>query len=427
MRMRKSIERGLTRMGADRVENPRPSALIRVLNRWLDWLSIGLASLFALDRLWKMATIAHFFRRAPPPPPATGWPTVTILSPITSGASNLPQVLACRGGLYYAGAVQQLLVCDATDVTTQQVCAAWLATQPAADHQLLLVSSARPIATKIEKLNAALPHAIGEVLCFVDDDVALRPTTLTTLLPYLYIQGTGAVFGLACYTAWHNLPTSLMSAFVNSNALLSYIPLCYLTAPFTITGHCFALRRTVFDAAGGFSDMANRLDDDHELARRVRALGYRVVQTPLIYDVENHFASFAAYAIQMKRWFVFPQQMMMPTMSRRELAVMALGSLNQLLLPLLALLALLTRRRRALAAFGSSALLFTLVNVLCERIYLGQPTPRRWWSLALISALITPLQIAAAMLGPSEVIWRGQRLRVHKGGGFEDVAGKGTL
>ena len=420
--MHKSIERGLTRMDADTAENPRPSALIRVLNHWLDWLAIGLAALFALDRLWKLATVIHFFRRPAPPPPATGWPTVTILSPITRGASNLPQVLACRGSLDYAGAVQQLLICDATDQETQQVCTAWLAMQPGTNHQLIIAPSTRLIATKIEKLNAALPHARGEVLCFVDDDVALRPASLTTFIPYLYTRGTGAVFGLACYTAWHNLPTSLMSAFVNSNALLSYIPLCYLTAPFTITGHCFALRRTVFDAAGGFTDMANRLDDDHELARRVRALGYRIVQTRLIYDVENHFASFAAYAIQMKRWFVFPQQMMIPTMSRRELAVMAFGSLNQVLLPLLALLALLTRRRRALAAFGSSALLFTLVNGLCERRYLAHRTPRRWWPLALISALIAPLQIVAATIGRSEVTWRGQRLRVHKGGGFEEVA-----
>ena len=417
--MGKSIGRGLTRMDADTAENPRPSALIRVLNHWLDWLAIGLACLFALDRLWKVAAVVHFFRRPAPPPPATGWPTVTILSPITRGASNLPQVLACRGGLRYGGVVQQLLICDATDHQSQATCAAWLATLPAANHQLITVPSTRLIATKIEKLNAALPHARGEVLCFVDDDVALRPASLTTLLPALYTKGTGAVFGLACYTAWHNLPTSLMSAFVNSNALLSYIPLCYLTEPFTITGHCFALRRTVFDAAGGFTDMTNRLDDDHELARRVRALGYHVVQTRLIYDVENHFASFTAYATQMKRWFVFPQQMMIPTMSRSELGVMAFGSLNQLLLPLLALLALLTRRRRVLAAFGSSALLFTLVNAFCERRYLAHCTPPRWLPLALISALIVPLQIVAAMIGRSEVIWRGQRLRVHKGGGFD--------
>ena len=98
-----------------------------------------------------------------------------------------------------------------------------------------------------------------------------------------------------------------------------------------------------------------------------------------------------------------------------------MGSLNQVLLPLLALLALLTRRRRVLGAFGSSALLFTLVNTFCEHRYLGQPTPLRWWPLPLVSALIAPLQIVAAMLGRSEVTWRGQRLRVHKGGTFDDV------
>lgn len=393
-----------------------------VLHHWLDRLAIGLALLFALDRLWKLAAVVHFFRQPAPAPPATGWPSVTILSPVTQGVSNLPQALACRGRLRYPGPIQQLLICDAADTATQAVCNAWLATQPPAGHQVILVAAARPIATKTEKLIAALPHATGEVLCFVDDDVALRPHSLTTLIPYLYTKDTGAVFGLACYTAWHNLPTSLMSAFVNSNALLSYIPLCYLTEPFTITGHCFALRRTLFAAAGGFTDMAQRLDDDHELARRVRRLGYRIVQTPLLYDVENHFATLAAYATQMKRWFVFPQQMMMPTMSRRERAVMALGSLNQLLLPLLAVLALLTGRRRVLGAFGSSALLFMLVNGLCEHRYLGQPTPRRWWPLPLVSALIAPLQIIGAVLGRSEVTWRGQRLRVHQGGGFDDVS-----
>lgn len=387
----------------------------------LDRLAIGLALLFAVDRLWKLTAVVHFFRQPTPPPPATGWPSVTILSPITQGVSNLTQALACRGRLSYPGPIQHLLICDRADTAIQAICTAWLATQPSANHQLIQVAAAQPVATKLEKLMAALPHATGEVLCFVDDDVALRPQSLTTLIPYLYTKATGAVFGVACYTAWHNLPTSLMSAFVNSNALLSYIPLCYLTAPFTITGHCFALRRSVFAAAGGFTDMARRLDDDHELARRVRRLGYHVRQTPLIYDVENRFATLAAYATQMKRWFVFPQQMMMPTLRGWEQGVMVVGSLNQVLLPLLALLALLTRRRRVLGTLGSSALLFTLVNAFCEQRYLEHPTPRRWWPLPLLSALLAPLQILGAVLGRSEVIWRGQRLRVHKDGTFDVI------
>ena len=54
------------------------------------------------------------------------------------------------------------------------------------------------------------------------------------------------------------MPGSAISSFVNANALLSYIPLTYLTEPFTITGHCYALRRAIFDAVGGLEDMAGR-------------------------------------------------------------------------------------------------------------------------------------------------------------------------
>jgi ceramide glucosyltransferase len=49
------------------------------------------------------------------------------------------------------------------------------------------------------------------------------------LIPFLYQPQVGAVFGLACYTNWRALWSSLMSGFVNANALLSYIPISYLT------------------------------------------------------------------------------------------------------------------------------------------------------------------------------------------------------
>jgi ceramide glucosyltransferase len=391
----------------------------RSLTQWGEWSATLLFVLFLFDRLLKLLAVRHFFQQPAPPKPAS-WPSVTILSPITRGASNLPHALACRGRLLYPGSIQHLLICDERDETMQQVCTAWQNAQPPVASQLIRVpTGARPIATKIEKLNAALPHATGEVLLFVDDDVALRPTTLTTLIPYLDTERAGAVFGLACYTAWHNLPSSLMSAFVNGNALLSYIPLTYLTEPFTITGHCFALRRTVFDAAGGFTNMTDRIDDDHELARRLRRLGLRAIQSPLIYDVENRFATLADYAKQMRRWFVFPQQAMMPHLSRREQVVMSAGSLATVAPPLLTLLALLTRRQRIWQLLGSALLLLNGGQWWCETRYLGRRTPRRWWPLHTISALIAPLHIVLALVGRSEVTWRGQRLRLRRGGAVE--------
>jgi ceramide glucosyltransferase len=135
---------------------------------------------------------------------------------------------------------------------------------------VLVAGRTGAVASKVEKLQAGLASARGAVLCFVDDDVELRPDALSICARHLARPGVGAVFGLACYTSWSTLWSSLMSAFVNANALLSYVPLTYLTDPFSITGHCFALRAEVLHAAGGFAGLERHIDDDHALARRVR-------------------------------------------------------------------------------------------------------------------------------------------------------------
>ena len=106
----------------------------RVLDRW----AIGLALFLVVDRLIKFAAVVHFFRQAPPPTPsppftqpsptalpASEWPSVTMLSPITCGVADLTYVLRCRGQLAYAGSVQHLLICDAADQASLAICHAW--------------------------------------------------------------------------------------------------------------------------------------------------------------------------------------------------------------------------------------------------------------------------------------------------------------
>jgi ceramide glucosyltransferase len=207
-----------------------------------------------------------------------------------------------------------------------------------------------------------------------------------------------------------------MSGFVNANALLSYIPLCYLTEPYTITGHCFALRRATFNAIGGLGGMAGRLDDDHELARRVRQAGLRNEQTPLVYDVDNPLDTWQAYNGQLKRWFVFPRQMMLPQLTPREQAISFLGSAGNLLPGLLAALALTKRSRPAWAALVASLALFAASYAWCEACYLGRRTPWRRWPLLLVVALVTPWHVLSALFSDDVVEWRGQRLRVQRGG-----------
>ncbi len=383
-------------------------------------ISTALALLYTADRLLKLAAVVDFFARRPPPPPPS-WPSVTLIQPITRGAHDLANVLACRAALRYAGPVQHLLVCDQGDAATQARCTAWQIAHPALDVTILLVDSSGGVATKVAKMQCALPHATGDVLCFVDDDVALRPAALTQLVTSLQPATVGAVFGLACYTNWRNGPSSLMSGFVNANALLSYIPLTYLTEPYTITGHLFALRRRDFAAVGGLDGLHEtaRIDDDHELARRVRQAGLHCVQTPVVYDVHNDFATYLDYANQMQRWFVIPKQTMVPQLARREQLVSLAGSLGALLLPLLALIALVSRTRRTLVNLAGCTALFAAAYALCERRWLRRSTPLRRWPWVIAAAFLAPLQALAALGAGDTFTWRGVRYRLHRDGRLE--------
>ncbi|NTU79025.1 MAG: glycosyltransferase [Chloroflexales bacterium] len=387
-------------------------------------LAWALALLYGLDRLLKLLAVFTFFRRRPPLAPET-WPAVTLICPITRSPNDLRRALAARAQIDYPGPQRCLLICDAADAGAQALCRELMAAHPAWPAELLVVEAdAGAVASKVAKQCAALPRSDGDVLCFVDDDVVLRPDALRVLVPYALGPGVGAAFGLACYTAWGTLAESLMSGFVNTSALLSYVPLTFLVEPFTITGHCFAMARERFDAVGGLGGMAGRLDDDHELARRVRRHGLRNVQTPLIYDVENRLGALADYHNQMRRWMLIPRQTMLPWLDSRERGALMLSSTGALLPPLLALLALAGRRPAALAALSLSVGSFAGAYVLIERGYLQRPMPARRWPLLPLLACATPIHVALAALGDETVRWRGQRLRIERGGRFT-VVGQG--
>jgi ceramide glucosyltransferase len=383
-------------------------------------LSHRLLALFVLDRLLKMAAVINFFGKPRPPVPER-WPSVTLLQPVTRGADSLRAALEARSGLDYPAYIQHLLVCDASDAESQAACSRWIAHWPQLDARIIAVQSSGGIALKTVKLHAGLPCAEGEVVCCVDDDVILRPDALRTMLPYLYQPDAGAVFGLACYTGWSNLPSSLMSAFVNSNALLTYIPATYLTRPFTITGHLFAARRDILERLGGFEGLERSIADDHDLARRLRAAGLQAIQTPTIYDVENHLPTLRAYFAQMKRWFVFPRQSLMPSMTRGERLVALAGSAGNFIPAILAVIAAVSRREGTVRTLAISQAIVAAVYACCELFYLKRSTPlsRRW--LVNLVGLVSPLQIVAALLSGDEIEWRGRKLRIKQGGLSEEV------
>jgi ceramide glucosyltransferase len=379
-------------------------------------LAIALAALYILDRTWKMATIVHFFRQPSPPAPGI-WPTLSLIQPVTASSNDLRAVLTRRAKDLYPGKLEQIIVFDAEDVASQNLCHEIMDQFPAWQPRIVQVQEPG-VAMKAVKQLAGLEQATGEVVCFVDDDILLRPETLPILVCHLQ-KGVGAAFGLACYTNWQTIWGGLMSSFVNSNVLLNYIPITYLTDPYTITGHIYALRRANFDAVGGLTGMAQRLDDDHELARRVIRGGLLNCQTPAIYDVDNQLSTLTAFLAQMKRWFVFPRETMLPGTSPRQKIITMATTLHNLLPGLMLLVALFQPAARTVLAV--CLLIFYAIYSWGTYVYLKSRTPLWAWPLLLLVVLILPFLILLLLFSDSTIQWRGQKIHVKRGGEYEII------
>ncbi|WP_110515017.1 glycosyltransferase [Herpetosiphon llansteffanensis] len=369
-----------------------------------------LALWYLLDRCWRWLVLRRFFAKPKPAAPDV-WPSIDLIQPLTRGVFDLATTLEQRLNLRYSGQLNHYWVVDRADQETFAVCSALQRKNP--NHAITIVQIEPDwgrFASKLGKMRAALAQAQAAVVWFVDDDITLPPDGLSQAIPYLLQPQVGAIFGLACYTNWQNLPSALMSNFVNANALPSYVGVAALTEPYTITGHQFALQRSVFEHIGGFEAMDGRIDDDHELARRVQAHGLRNLQTPLIYTVDNYFATLKAYGLQMERWFTIPRVLMLPELTRRDRLVTGLTSAAQPIPPLLALASLPSPKLRPWLVACLAAQLS--LHVWQMRRYCQQATPWWAWPLSIVGSLLDPLLMLWGLLGDDTIVWRGERIRL---------------
>src|SRR5690349_6509502 len=95
----------------------------------LDRAATALAGLYVLDRAAKLAAVVDFFRRPVPPAPAA-WPSLTLVQPVTAGATDLAHNLRSRLRTGYHGALNHVVVCDAEDADSLAVCRAVFADAP---------------------------------------------------------------------------------------------------------------------------------------------------------------------------------------------------------------------------------------------------------------------------------------------------------
>ncbi|BBM82077.1 glycosyltransferase [Candidatus Uabimicrobium amorphum] len=377
--------------------------------------------LFVIERLGKCVLVLHFFAKKPPESPQQ-WPTLSVIQPITRGVCHLQGNLISRLSQDYAQDVQHIFLCDAHDGTNKQIAYDLAAQYRDCD---VVVVEVQPdngeIASKVKKMQLGHQLAVGEVLVFIDDDIELRPAAFTQMVPYLYQKNIGAVFGLAWAANWNSRWSAMMNLFVNGFALMTYIPLCYCTRPYSITGHIFALKKSVYEQSGALDNFSGRIGDDHEIAKNVRALGLELQQSPVMYNVWNEFFSWRAYQAQIKRWVVIPRQVLFPNISHYDKCVSTLLSLATTIPVILLIIGIVFANTLAIVYCGIALALSEIIYIVHCYLYTKRTTPFASLVLLLFVNLFTPVHLLISYVTDNTALWRGELVKIDKGGKYERV------
>jgi ceramide glucosyltransferase len=370
----------------------------------------GVAGYLLLSAV-RVALAAASLRRPEPAaaPAEVADEPVTVLQAIRSGDPLLGALL--RENLVNNPGARFRWLVDEDDPDGRRITAELLATVPPGADAMVARMPPLPagVNPKVFKLARALP-ACGELVAVLDDDTVLPPGALERARREL--SRGDLVTGIPLYRPGRGPYSRLVAAFVNGNALVTYLPVLWFTSPVTINGMFYLTRRSALESAGGFTAIQHRVCDDYELAKLYRRAGRRIVQSTIIHPLQTTVPDLTAYLRLTRRWMIFASQLF-----REELPAAAAALV---LLPGMAPLALLL----AAAASGQPPLLAVVVLALLAKATAMAVLRRRAAGTAdgpsaalleVLADLLLPLNAASALVRPGVVRWRDRVIRIDGG------------
>lgn len=384
-------------------------------------LLLAFGTLLLSERLWKWWMVERFFRRVPPITHPVA--CVSIIQPILSGDPTLAMCLEQNLRAVSSYRREFLWLVDTDDLVGQQICHDLITRNAACSVRLIVLPPPGERENpKMIKLIAGAAQAKGDVLCVLDDDTVLPDGGLERCLPWLDQPGVGLAFGLPYYTSFATFWSRLVAFFVNSNSLLTYVPYTAFSAPLTINGMFYAMRRDTFDSIGGFVGLEHTLADDFAVAQRVREHGLHLKQTALCHAISTSVAGPRRYLNLIQRWFIFPRESLLRHLGWRQQVLLYSIVLLPVFFPWLALLAALLWPSPltvgiVLLYVGISYVTFVRFN----QTYFASAAPLGHSWLVPVIQLTFPIQLLIALVAPQRITWRGHQMQVERGGGFRFV------
>ena len=160
----------------------------------------------------------------------------------------------------------------------------------------LVVKPSEPVVNgKVQNLVNALAHARHDILIISDSDVRLAPDYLRTIVAPLADPDVGYVCTLYRSVAADRWFEKFELLSLNADFVPSIIFSAVTGAATFCLGASVAFRNSDLKAIGGMADLGDYLVEDHEMGRRLLALGKRMVLSPHIVEVLADYGSFSVW------------------------------------------------------------------------------------------------------------------------------------
>lgn len=282
---------------------------------------------------------------------------------------------------------------------------------PSIRTRLLVTGPPAYLNAKVHGLEAMMEAASHEILVINDSDVRVSPEYLRSVVAPLENTGVGLVTcisrGVPGRSVWSILEALGMSVQFVAGVLSAWV---VEGLKFSL-GPTMVLRQQQVREIGGFGRLGDYLADDFVLGQWLAQAGYRIVMASY---VPNHLVCNEALADSLRHRLRWERS------SRHSRPLGYFGQLFTHSLPL-ALLAWV------LAPPGSSLVLVLAGGCLAVRVVLAwavgwkllqDTNVRRYWWLVPVQDLLSFAIWLAAFWG-CEIVWRGTRYRILRGGKLE--------
>ncbi|MBI5774092.1 MAG: glycosyltransferase [Verrucomicrobia bacterium] len=374
------------------------------------WLALLLALLaFASlgTTLWQFLVALKFplHRRSP----SDFSPAVTLLKPLKGTDEFTAACLRSWLAQDYAGEVQVLFGVAAADDPACEVVRQLLVEFPQRDAQLVICGESLGANAKVSTLIQLARLAKHEVISVSDADVRVPVDFLANAVQPLHDAGTGLV---NCFYSLANPTTAAMrweAVAINADFWSQVLQSRSLKPMDFALGAVMITRRPQLDEIGGFEPLADYLADDYQLGNQIARRGHRIALATVVAECWSPPMGWAAVWAHQLRW---ARTIRCCQPGPYFLSIISNASLWPLLWVLVQ-----PGPRVCLAFFACWIVRVTSAMLLQFRLTRSRGHLFYDWLIPLKDLLGAVIWLQS-FIG-NEVVWRGRRYRVLRGGKLE--------